>query len=102
MQTEQTKIDDYVVKVTKWRPAREVFEAFLKAHPELGLKFSEVTFRNFSRIHGPALVDQDIMRKVGLRSPAIADVTIFDEAAFELISRAGYTEATKALIRERD
>jgi hypothetical protein len=84
------------VTVTNWAPARRVFAEFLKAHPELGLKYSENTFKNFSRIHGPALIDQDVMRKPGgLRSPAIVDCTRFDEAAFELISNSASQKKKK-------
>lgn len=79
-----------IVKATNWSPLRTVFEQFIDAHPELGLKFSENTFRNFSRIHGPALLEEDVVRKpAGPRGPAIADITRFDAAAFDLISKGG-------------
>lgn len=92
----------YKVEVTNWRPARDVFKAFLDAHPELGLKYSEATFRNFSRIHAPKLIDLDIIRKAGLRQPAIADVERFDKPVFDLLSKAGYTQDIKELMDMKD
>lgn len=76
-----------VKTVNNWHPAREVFSAFVEAHPELGLKNSPVTFRNFCCRHGLALMDLDVMRKpYGLRSPAIFDAERFDDAAFNLMT----------------
>lgn len=76
-----------VKTVNNWHGARDVFSAFIAAHPELGLKNSPVTFRNFCCRHGAALIAQDVMRKPGgLRSPAIFDVERFDSVAFELIT----------------
>ena len=73
--------------VTNWHPARAVFSEFIVAHPELGLKDSPITFRNFCSRHGPALMGLDVMRKPsGLRSPAIIDAERFDSAAFELMT----------------
>ena len=73
--------------VTNWHPARAVFSEFIVAHPELGLKDSPITFRNFCSRHGPALMDLGVMRKPsGLRSPAIIDAERFDSAAFELMT----------------
>ena len=83
-----------VVEVKNWTDGREVFRQFLEAHPELGLRYSENTYLNFTRIHGPSLVDLDVMRKPSLRSPYIADVTRFDAAAYERISKTGYSETT--------
>ena len=37
----------FVKTVTTWHSARVVFSAFIAAHPELGLKDSKITFRNF-------------------------------------------------------
>lgn len=64
-----------------------VFSEFIAAHPELGLKDSPVTFRNFCYRHGRALMAMGVMRKpAGLRSPAIFDVERFDQIAFELVT----------------
>ena len=76
-----------VVTVKNWIPAREGYRQFLAAHPELGLKFTEATFKAFSSRFGPALAEAGVLRKAGLRSPAIVDVTRFDEVAFDLMSR---------------
>ena len=73
--------------VTNWHSARLVFSAFIKAHPELGLRDTPATFRNFSFRHGPLLRELDVMRKpCGLRSTAIFDVNRFDEVVFDLLS----------------
>ena len=76
-----------VKTVNNWQGAREVFSAFIGAHPELGLRDSPIAFRNFCYRHGAALMALDVMRKTsGLRSPAIFDTDRFDEVAFELIT----------------
>ena len=73
--------------VTNWHIARLVFSEFIKAHPELGLKDTPATFRNFSFRHGPLLRELDVMRKPsGLRSTAIFDINRFDEVVFDLLS----------------
>lgn len=91
-QTQTVEVSRLVITTTNWLPLREAFNQFIEAHPELGLKASTNTFRNFSRIHGPSLLEQDVMRKpLGLRSPAIVDGNRFDAAAFELISKRGYS-----------
>lgn len=73
--------------VNNWYCARAVFSEFLAAHPELGMKDSPVTFRNFCCRHGRALMALGVMRKpAGLRSPAIFDANRFDEIAFELVT----------------
>ena len=73
--------------VTNWHSARLVFSAFIKAHPELGLRDTPATFRNFSFRHGPLLRELDVMRKpYGLRSTAIFDINRFDEVVFDLLS----------------
>jgi len=74
--------------VVNWHGARAVFSAFIAAHPELGLRDSPITFRNFCYRHGRLLQQVDVMRKpFGLRSSAIFDVSRFDEVVFNLISR---------------
>lgn len=78
------------VKVKNWQPARAVFKEFIEAHPELGLTFSETAWKVFSRVHGPKLKEQDVLRKPNLRAPSLANVETFDEAAFELLSKGGY------------
>jgi hypothetical protein len=76
-----------VKTVNNWCSARVVFSEFISAHPELGLKDSPVTFRNFCSRHGRSLMAQGVMRKpAGLRSPAIFDVERFDQIAFELVT----------------
>lgn len=78
----------FVKTVNNWQSARVVFSAFVAAHPELGLKDTPVTYRNFCFRHGRYLLHQDVMRKpYGIRSPAIIDVTRFDQVAFDLLSR---------------
>jgi hypothetical protein len=75
--------------VVNWHNARAVFSAFIAAHPELGLRDSPITFRNFCYRHGRTLQQIDVMRKpFGIRSSAIFDVNRFDEVVFNLISRA--------------
>lgn len=84
-----TQANDKLVKtVHNWHSARDVFSAFVNAHPELGLRDSPVTFRNFCYRHGGSLMASDVMRKPsGLRSPAIFNAERFDEIAFELITK---------------
>lgn len=80
--------DKLIKKVNNWHSARDVFSAFIAAHPELGLKDSPVTFRNFCYRHGRSLMSFDVMRKpTGLRSPAIFNSERFDEIAFELMTK---------------
>lgn len=83
------EVNDKLVKtVNNWHNARDVFSAFVSAHPELGMKDSPVTFRNFCYRHGRSLMSADVMRKPsGLRSPAIFDSERFDEIAFRLITK---------------
>ncbi len=77
-----------VKTVKNWHPARAVFAAFIKAHPELGLKDSPVTYRNFCYRYGHLLCEIDVLRKpFGLRSPAIADIDRFDAVVFDLITK---------------
>jgi hypothetical protein len=47
--------------VTNWHNARLVFSAFISAHPELGLRDTPITFRNFCYRHGAYLRDLDVM-----------------------------------------
>lgn len=76
-----------VKTVSNWHCARAVFSEFIAAHPELGLKDSPVTYRNFCSRHGRALMAMDVMRKpAGLRSPAIFNAERFDQIAFELVT----------------
>ena len=73
--------------VNNWHCAREVFSEFIAAHPELGLKDTPITFRNFCCRHGRELMAMGVMRKPGgLRSPAIFDSERFDQIAFELVT----------------
>ena len=75
--------------VLNWHSARAVFSAFIAAHPELGLRDSPITFRNFCYRHGKALQQLDVMRNpFGLRSSAIFDTERFDAVVFELITRS--------------
>ncbi len=75
-------------KVVNWHSARPVFSAFISAHPELGLRDSPITFRNFCYRHGEFLRNVDVMRKPsGLRSSAIFDINRFEEIVFDLLSR---------------
>lgn len=89
--------------VTNWHSARLVFSAFIKAHPELGLKDTPATFRNFSFRHGPLLRELDVMRKpCGLRSTAIFDVNRFDEVVFDLLSLRASTKQKSMQITQSD
>jgi hypothetical protein len=83
----ENQIIPLVKTVTNWHAARSVFSAFIAAHPELGLKDTPVTFRNFCYRYGAALRELGVMRKPsGLRSPAIIDISKFDAIAFEFIT----------------
>jgi hypothetical protein len=76
-----------VKTVRNWHSARRVFSAFIAAHPELGLKDTPVTYRNFCFRFGEELRRIDVMRKpYGLRSPAIMNSERFDAVAFELLT----------------
>ena len=74
--------------VNHWKSGREVLQEFFRLHPELGVRYTENVYNNFVRIQGPRLVEMDVMRKAGLRSPALFDVTKFDSAAFDILTRA--------------
>jgi hypothetical protein len=77
-----------VKTINNWHPARVVFSAFINAHPELGLRNTPITFRNFCSRYGRLLCELDVLRKpFGLRSPAIADATRFDQIVFELLTK---------------
>ena len=73
--------------VNHWKSGRVVLEEFFRVHPELGVRYTENVYNNFVRIHGPKLASVDVMRKAGLRSPALFDVTKFDLAAFDVITQ---------------
>ena len=79
--------------VTNWHNARLVFSAFISAHPELGLRDTPITFRNFCYRHGAYLRSLDVMRKpCGLRSVAICDADRFDQVVFDLLSRREFDD----------
>jgi hypothetical protein len=71
-----------------WKSGRIVLEEFFRLHPELGTRYTENVYNNFVRVHGPRLAALDVMRKAGLRSPALFDVTKFDGIAFDVITKA--------------
>jgi hypothetical protein len=95
MNTCEVLVSNMLVKTVKnWHSARVVFSEFVAAHPELGLKDSPVTFRNFCCRHGRALMATGVMRKpAGLRSPAIFDTERFDQVAFELVTLRSFENA---------
>ena len=72
--------------VNHWKGGRVVLEEFFRLHPELGIRYTENVYNNFVRIHGPKLAVTDVMRKAGLRSPALFDITKFDAAAFDILT----------------
>jgi hypothetical protein len=74
--------------VNHWRSGRVVLEEFFRLHPELGVRYTENVYNNFVRIHGSKLSSFDVMRKAGLRSPALFDVTKFDGIAFDILTKA--------------
>lgn len=39
--------------VSNWHCARVVFSEFIESHPELGIKNTPITFRNFCSKYGP-------------------------------------------------
>ncbi len=73
--------------VNHWKSGRAVLEEFFHLHPELGIRYTENVYNNFVRIHGPLLAEIDVMRKAGLRSPALFDITRFDKAAFDILTK---------------
>ena len=79
--------DRLIHTVNNWKSGRVVLEEFFRLHPELGVRYTENVYNNFVRIQGPRLVEMDVMRKAGLRSPAMFDITKFDVAAFDLLTR---------------
>ena len=74
--------------VSHWKSGRLVLEEFFRVHPELGIKYTENVYNNFVRIQGPRLAEMDVMRKSGMRSPALFDISRFDGVAFDLITKA--------------
>lgn len=85
--------------VNNWHSARPVFSAFIAAHPELGMRDSPITFRNFCHRHGNILRKLDVMRKpFGLRSSAIVDVNRFDEVVFNLLSLRSWPHESASAI----
>lgn len=85
--------------VNKWKSGREVLEEFFRLHPELGVRYTENVYNNFVRIQGPRLVEMDVMRKAGLRSPALFDITKFDSAAFDILTRARQSNPIRSNLR---
>lgn len=84
----ETKEEIKLVRtVNHWKSGRVVLEEFFRVHPELGVRYTENVYNNFVRIHGPKLASSDVMRKVGLRSPALFDITKFDSAAFDILTQ---------------
>lgn len=83
-----------------WKSGRIVLEQFFRLHPELGVRYTENVYNNFVRIHGPRLASVDVMRKAGLRSPALFDVTKFDGVAFDILTKAKIA-ANHGVTRER-
>lgn len=77
--------------VNQWKAGRVVLAEFLRLHPELNIRYTENVYNNFVRVHGARLIMSDVMRKTGLRSPAMFDVTKFDSAAFDLLTRKDLT-----------
>ena len=72
--------------VNDWKSGRLVLEEFFRVHPELGIKYTENVYNNFVRIQGPRLAEMDVMRKSGMRSPALFDISRFDGVAFDWYS----------------
>lgn len=75
------------VTVSDWKPARALLSEFVAAHPELGLKFSENTYRNFCRAFSRRLLADDVLRQPHARATIIGNVNTFDAATFDLISK---------------
>ena len=73
--------------VDKWKSGRPVLQEFFRLHPELGVRYTENVYNAFVRTLGPDLMAMDVMRKRALRSPALFDITKFDGAAFDLLTR---------------
>jgi hypothetical protein len=85
----ETKVDLKLVHtVNHWKSGRVVLEEFFRLHPELGVAYTENVYNNFVRLQGPRLAEMDVMRKAGLRSPALFDVTKFDRAAFDILTKS--------------
>jgi hypothetical protein len=87
---DQTTLGEYPplqVTVNHWVPARIVLQQFVEAHPELGLRYSENTYYNFTRRHALELQAKGVFRRAYSRAPFTADVRRFDEAAYELVSQ---------------
>lgn len=73
--------------VSHWKSGRTVLEEFFRLHPELGIRYTENVYNNFVRLQGPLLAQMDVMRKASLRSPALFDITRFDKAAFDILTK---------------
>jgi len=73
--------------VSHWKSGRVVLEEFFRLHPELGMRYTENVYNNFVRIQGPKLAEMDVMRKAGLKSPALFDITRFDGVAFDILTK---------------
>jgi hypothetical protein len=75
----EMKTESQLIKtVTNWAQGRDVLASFIAMHPELGMRYTENVYNNFVRIHGPALLRMDVMRKANLRAPAIMNLEKFD------------------------
>ena len=79
-----------MVKERSWANAKELWQQFISAHPELGLSSTDATFYKFTRTYGRWLLKNDVLRRAGGKAPYMANVDPFDEAAFDLLSRRGY------------
>ena len=71
----------------QWVVASEAWDGFVEAHPELGLSPGRQAMHNFFRIHRPAMVAADAIRKCthGARH-WIAEPHRFKRTAFDLLT----------------
>lgn len=84
-----------VVTQTGWAPMRTLHREFIEAHPELGLRASDTTYKNFCRLFAQRLIDMGVARRtMGVRSPLIADSARFDQATFDLVTLAAEETTT--------
>lgn len=80
---------------SEWMTGPDVWDRFVKEHPELGFRAGRWPFHNFLRFHRQTLIDHDAIRLARKRF-WIGHVTRFVEVAFDCATGAGKQSLAEA------
>ena len=80
---------------TTWMTLRAALREFYDAHPELGFRYSEDSYRYFARRFSTELVSRGIARRVHSKAPLLVDSFSFDRVGFELLTAHWTVEKEK-------